>query len=78
MGTMVRAEGIHGHIVGLRMVLGHLVRHHQPDRSTWWSRHGPVSLQGRHSLRITFWHRIFAGKALHLRQCKKMISFFDI
>ena len=57
MGAVERAAGVHGHILGLRLVPRHPLRRDQPGRPAGGRGHGAHALQGGHSLRSAVLHR---------------------
>lgn len=60
--TMERATRVHGHFMGLRLVLGLHVCSYQSHRATRWSCHGHGQNQGGNRMRHPLFHRRFTGK----------------
>ena len=57
VGPVERAEGVHGHLLGLRLVLRHHVRRHQPGGPVGGRGHGAHQVQGGHRL----WNSLLRG-----------------
>lgn len=58
VGSMDWTAGVHGHLMGLRLVPGYPLCGDQSGGSTGWCRHGSPPFKGRDCLRCSLCHRL--------------------